>query len=45
MPSSEMLLLVALVRTDLSEEHIASVNRVKRIRELGTILVKTSNVS
>jgi hypothetical protein len=34
---------VALVRTDVSEEHIASIIRVKRISELGTTLV-TANI-
>jgi hypothetical protein len=35
----EMLHRVALVRTNVSEERIASIIRVKRIRELGTTLV------
>jgi hypothetical protein len=34
MPSSRMLRRVALVRTDFSEECIASFMRVKRVREL-----------
>jgi hypothetical protein len=34
---------VALVRSDVSEERIASVIRVKRIIELGTTLALTSN--
>jgi hypothetical protein len=34
---------VALVRTDVSEEHIASIIRVTRISELGTTLAATSN--
>jgi hypothetical protein len=38
-----MLLLVDLVRTDVSEERSASIIRVKRIGELGTTLVVTSN--
>jgi hypothetical protein len=42
MPSSGMLLRVTLVRTDASEERIASI-RVTRIGELGTTLAVTSN--
>jgi hypothetical protein len=42
MPSSEMLRHVALVRTDVSEEHSASIIRVTRVGELGTLAV-TSN--
>jgi hypothetical protein len=38
-----MLRLVALVRTDDSEERSASVLRVTRIDELGTTLAVTSN--
>jgi demethoxyubiquinone hydroxylase (CLK1/Coq7/Cat5 family) len=38
-----MLHRVALVRTDVSEEHIASIIRVTRIGELGTTLAITSN--
>jgi hypothetical protein len=38
-----MLRLVALVRTDISEEPSASIIRVKRIGELGTMLALTSN--
>jgi hypothetical protein len=34
---------VALVRTDVSEDHITSIIRVKRIGELGTMLVMSSN--
>jgi demethoxyubiquinone hydroxylase (CLK1/Coq7/Cat5 family) len=34
---------MALVRTDVSEEFSASIIRVKRIGELGTTLVVTSN--
>jgi hypothetical protein len=34
---------MALVRTDVSEEHITSIVRVERIRELGTVLAVTSN--
>jgi hypothetical protein len=44
MPSSRMLCRAALVRTDVSEEHIASIIRVTRIGELGT-LAATSNRS
>jgi hypothetical protein len=43
MVSSGMLLRVALVRTDVSEELIASFIRVTRIGELGTTLAVTSN--
>jgi hypothetical protein len=42
MPSYGMLRHVALVRTDVSEERIASNIRVTRIGELGTLAV-TSN--
>jgi hypothetical protein len=42
MPSSGMLRRVALVRTDVSEERIASVISVTRIGALGTLAV-TSN--
>jgi hypothetical protein len=40
-----MLHRVALVRTDVSEEIIASITRVIRIGELGTTLEVTSNRS
>jgi hypothetical protein len=43
MASSEMLRLVALVRTDVSAELSASIIRVTRIGELGTTLAVTSN--
>jgi hypothetical protein len=43
MPSSGMLGLVALVRTDVSEERRASIIRVTRIGEVGTTLAVTSN--
>jgi hypothetical protein len=43
MPSSEMLHRVALVRTDVSDELSASIIRVTRIGELGTLLLR--NVS
>jgi hypothetical protein len=42
MASSGMLHHVALVRTDILEEHSASIMRVTRISELGT-LAATSN--
>jgi hypothetical protein len=44
MASSGMLRRVALVRTDVSEEHSAFIIRVKRIGELGTMLGITSVV-
>jgi hypothetical protein len=40
---SEMLRLVALVRTDVSEEIRASFIRVTRIGEIGTTLTVTNN--
>jgi hypothetical protein len=43
MPSSGMLRRVAIVRTDVSEEISASIIRVTRIGELGTMLAITSN--
>jgi hypothetical protein len=43
MPFSGMLHRVAFVRTDVSEEHIASIIRVTRFGELGTMLAVTSN--
>jgi hypothetical protein len=45
MPSFGVLRRVALVRTDVSEERIASSIRVKAIGELGTSLAVTSNGS
>jgi hypothetical protein len=45
MPSFGMLRRVALVRTNVSEERIASIIRVTRIGELGTMLTVTSNQS
>jgi hypothetical protein len=44
MPSSGMLRDVALVKTGILEERIASIIRVTRIGELGTLAV-TSNWS
>jgi hypothetical protein len=38
-PSSSMLRHEALVRTDVSEEHITSIIRVTRIGELGKLLL------
>jgi hypothetical protein len=43
MASSELLSRVALVRTDVSEEHSAFVIRVTRIGELGTTFTVTIN--
>jgi hypothetical protein len=43
MVSSGMLLRVALVKTDVSEEHGASFIRVTRIGELGTTQAATRN--
>jgi hypothetical protein len=43
MASSGMLRRVALLRTDVSEELIASIIRVTRIGEIGTTLAVTSN--
>jgi hypothetical protein len=45
MPSFGMFRHVALVITDVSEERIASIIKVKRISELGTTLAVTSNRS
>jgi hypothetical protein len=41
MPSSGMLRRMPLVRTDVSEEHSASIIRVTKISELGTTLAVT----
>jgi hypothetical protein len=43
MPPSGMLIHVALLRSDVSEELIASFVRVKRMSELGTTLTVTSS--
>jgi hypothetical protein len=43
MLSSEMRCSVALVITDVLEEHIASIIRVTRMSDLGTMLAVTSN--
>jgi hypothetical protein len=40
-----LLRRVALVRTDVSEEHISSIIKVTRIGELGTTLAATINRS
>jgi hypothetical protein len=45
MPSSGMLHRVTLVRTDVSEEHIASIIRVKRIEEVGTLAVTSNRIT
>jgi hypothetical protein len=45
MPSSGMLRLVALVRTDVLEERIVSIIRMTRIGELGIMLAVSSNYS
>jgi hypothetical protein len=44
MSSSEMLPLVTVVRTEVSEEPSPSINRVTRIDELGTLAVTSSFV-
>jgi hypothetical protein len=43
MPSSGILRRVAIVRTDVSEESSASIIRVARLGELGTMLAVTRN--
>jgi hypothetical protein len=43
MPSSEMLLCVVLVRTDVSEDRIASNSNVTRIDGVGSMLTVTNN--
>jgi hypothetical protein len=42
MPSSGLLLRLVLVRTGVSEERSASIFRVTRIGELGTLAVTTN---
>jgi hypothetical protein len=42
MPSSEKLCRAVLVKTDVSEERIASIMKEKRIGELGATLAVTS---
>jgi hypothetical protein len=44
MPSSGILRRLALIRTDVSEDRSASIIRVTRIEELGTMLAVTSNL-
>jgi hypothetical protein len=39
----DVTLCDSFVRTEVSEERIASITRVKRINELGTALAVTSN--
>jgi hypothetical protein len=43
MQSSGMLRLVALAKTDVSEEHSAFINRMRRIGELGSTSAVTSH--
>jgi hypothetical protein len=43
MPLPGMLRRVALVRVDISEEHVSSIIRMERISELGTTFAVTSN--
>jgi hypothetical protein len=45
MPSSGILRRVALVKTDVSEELIASIMKMRRIGELGTTSAVTINRS
>jgi hypothetical protein len=45
MQSSGILRTVALLRTDVSEEHIVSIIRVTRIGELGTTLAVNTNLT
>jgi hypothetical protein len=44
MPSSEVVPRVALVKTEVTEEHIASIIRVTRIGELGPAAVTSSPI-
>jgi hypothetical protein len=43
MPLSGMLRYVALERTNILEEHIGSIIKVRRISKLGTMLAVTGN--
>jgi hypothetical protein len=43
MPFSGMSGRVPIVRTDISEEHIASILRMERMSDLGTTLPVTSS--
>jgi hypothetical protein len=45
MASSWMLSRVTPVRTDVSEEFMASIIRLKRISELGTLAIVTQRAS
>jgi hypothetical protein len=45
MPSSGMLRRVALVSIDVSEKCIASITRVTRIGELGTLAITSNRLS
>jgi hypothetical protein len=42
MPSSGTIRHLALIKTDVSDESIASIIRVTRIGELGTLLIRTT---
>jgi hypothetical protein len=45
MPSSGMLRRAALVRTDVSEEHRASIIRATKIGELGTLVYQPTQAT
>jgi hypothetical protein len=45
MPSSRVLRRVAFVRTNVLEGHIASIVRVTRISELGTLAVISNRLT